>query len=110
MKARSGLQIPDRSGFPEAVRGAGPLGADALIRSAVSIASPCPGARGARAAAIVTTTNIPRMLFLRLVIRRQTADPDIAIAHRLLMVLQYQGIFLRLRPVVRELAVKRRTH
>src|SRR6185312_6327729 len=46
MKARSGLQTPERSGLPDAVRGAGPLGADALKRSAVSMASPCPAARG----------------------------------------------------------------
>src|ERR1019366_5140008 len=46
MKERSGLQTPERSGFPDGVRGAGPLGADALRRSAVSIASPCPNAIG----------------------------------------------------------------
>src|SRR5689334_16376068 len=46
MKARSGLQTPERSGLPDAVRGAGPLGAEALRRSAVSIASPCPNIIG----------------------------------------------------------------
>src|SRR5438105_630400 len=46
MKVRSGLQTPERSGLPEAVRGAGPLGADAARRSAVSIASPCPKTTG----------------------------------------------------------------
>src|SRR6185369_11555587 len=46
MKLRSGLQTPERSGLPDAVRGAGPLGAEALRRSAVSIASPCPNIIG----------------------------------------------------------------
>src|SRR5665213_1815092 len=56
MKLRSGLQTPERSGFPDDVRCAGPLGADALRRSAVSIASPC--AAAVLAAIAITNRNV----------------------------------------------------
>src|SRR6202521_798020 len=110
MKVASGVQSPERSGFPDDVRGAGPLGAAALSRSAVAMASRFCAQAGRAAIATITMNGTRILLLFRPIVTPQPANPDVAVAHRLLVILQHQGIFGGLRRVLRELAMHGGSH